>query len=55
LHDAADLTVQADSEKWLSFLRGEAGIVPALLRRQIRVRGPIRLLKAFGRCFPNGA
>ncbi|MBI2518173.1 MAG: SCP2 sterol-binding domain-containing protein [Opitutae bacterium] len=53
LHEKADVTVRADAETWLRFVRGDTGIVGALLRRKVRVSGPIRLLQAFGRCFPK--
>ena len=49
----ADLTVTADSRTWVRFLAKEQGILRSLLTRRIRVRGPIRLLLAFGRCFPG--
>ncbi|QAY96287.1 4Fe-4S ferredoxin [Methylovirgula ligni] len=48
----ADLSVTADSETWLRFLRKEAGLPFALLMRRIRMKGSPRLLIAFGRCFP---
>jgi hypothetical protein len=49
----ADLHVTTDSKIWLSFLAKERGIIWALITRKIRLQGPIRLLKAFGRCFPS--
>ena len=49
----ADLAVRTDSRTWVRFLAGEKSIVVALLTRRIRVRGPLRLLAAFGRCFPG--
>ncbi|MDQ3316976.1 MAG: SCP2 sterol-binding domain-containing protein, partial [Actinomycetota bacterium] len=49
----ADLAVKADSRTWVRFLAGEKGIVVALLTRRIRVKGSLRLLVAFGRCFPG--
>ena len=45
--------VTADTESWLRFIRGETGILWPLFRRRVRVRGSLRLLQAFGRCFPN--
>ena len=48
-----DLAVRTDSRTWVRFLAGEKNIVVALLTRRIRVRGPLRLLAAFGRCFPG--
>ncbi len=49
----ADVRITADSQTWLRFLRKEANLVWALLRRKIRVQGSPRLLLAFGRCFPS--
>jgi ferredoxin len=48
-----DLRVTADSDTWLRFLRKEASLPWALIRRRIRLRGSPRLLVAFGRCFPS--
>jgi len=53
LHGEADLRVTADGATWLRFLRRETSIVKELALRRIRVKGPIKLLKAFGRCFPS--
>ena len=53
LHDAPDLAVTADADTWVGFLRKERSIVWAIVRRKVRVRGPLRLLTAFGRCFPS--
>jgi ferredoxin len=49
----ADLRLIVDSQIWLRFLRKEANLVWALLRRKIRIQGSPRLLLAFGRCFPS--
>ena len=49
----ADLRVPADSRTYLWFLAQEANIVWAMLRRKIRAKGPMRLILAFGRCFPS--
>ena len=38
---------------WLGFLRKERSLVWALLTRQVRLKGPLRLLVAFGKCFPS--
>jgi ferredoxin len=48
-----DLRVTADSQTWLRFLRKEANLVWALLRRKIRIQGSPKLLLAFSRCFPS--
>jgi hypothetical protein len=53
LHETADVTVEADGATWLEFLRGERGLVGALLTRKIKVRGSVATLRAFGRCFPK--
>ena len=48
-----DLSVTADADTWLAFLRKERGILGALLTRKIRLKGNPKLLQAFGRCFPG--
>jgi ferredoxin len=48
-----DLHVTADSHTWLGVLRKEKNVVWALLRRKIRLDGPLKLLVAFGKCFPQ--
>jgi ferredoxin len=48
-----DLTIRADSETWLGFLRKERSLIWALLRRKVRLKGPPRLFLAFGKCFPS--
>lgn len=53
LHDQPDVTVRADAETWLRFVRGEASLVGALLRRKIRVSGAVPKLRHFGKCFPK--
>lgn len=49
----ADLQITADAKTWITFLRKETSILWALLRRKVRLKGPIRLLVAFGNCFPK--
>ena len=49
----ADLRLTADSQTWLRFLRKEANLLWALLRRKIRIQGSPKLLLAFSRCFPS--
>jgi Fe-S-cluster-containing hydrogenase component 2 len=48
-----DLHVTADSQTWIGFLRKEKNVVWALLRRKIRLNGPLKMLLAFGKCFPQ--
>ncbi len=52
LHGRAHSTVTADGETWLGYLAGERSLVWALLRRRVRIRGRLRWLRAFARCFP---
>ena len=47
------LRVTADTETWLGFLAHERSLVGALLRRRIRLKGSLRWLVAFGKCFPK--
>ncbi len=49
----ADLSVRADAETWLGFLAGERSLAWAVLSGRIKVSGPLRLLRAFARCFPR--
>ncbi len=49
----ADLTVIADSRTWLDILAREKQIPWAVLTRKLKVKGPLRLMKAFGACFPS--
>lgn len=48
----ADLIVRADADTWIRFLRKQQPILAALLTGRIRLRGNIRLLLTFARCFP---
>jgi hypothetical protein len=48
-----DLVVKADSKTWIGFLRKERNIVLAMLTRKIRIKGDIRLLLKFSKCFPT--
>jgi len=48
-----DLHVTADSQTWIGLLRKENNVAWALLRRKIRLSGPLKLLVAFGKCFPE--
>ncbi|MHC5544963.1 SCP2 sterol-binding domain-containing protein, partial [Singulisphaera rosea] len=49
----AEVRVTADSDTWLGFLAKRRSLVWAMIRGKIRVRGPLRLLAAFGKCFPS--
>lgn len=48
-----DIRIIADSETWFGFVAKERNLLWALLRRRIRIRGPLRLMKAFAACFPG--
>ncbi|APB32434.1 4Fe-4S ferredoxin iron-sulfur binding domain-containing protein [Gloeomargarita lithophora Alchichica-D10] len=48
----ADLAIVADSKTWLGFVAKEKNLIWALLQRKIRIKGSIKLLQAFGKCFP---
>jgi Fe-S-cluster-containing hydrogenase component 2 len=47
-----DLRVSADTRSWLRFLAQEVSIVRLIVTRAVRLKGPPRLLVAFGKCFP---
>ena len=47
----ADFRLTADSQTWLGFLAKDRNLLWALLTGKIRIQGPIRLLRAFSRCF----
>jgi ferredoxin len=49
--DVPDLRVVANAAWWLRFVTGDARLLGGLVRGKLRVRGPVRLLAAFGRCF----
>src|SRR5262245_2126531 len=48
-----DVQVTADAQTWLGFLAQERSLIPALIRRKIRLQGNPRLLRAFAKCFPT--
>jgi ferredoxin len=49
----ADVRIVADSATWLGYLAKERSLTWGLLRGKIRVSGSLRLMAAFGKCFPN--
>jgi Fe-S-cluster-containing hydrogenase component 2 len=49
----ANIAIVADSKTWIGFLSKEENIIWAIIRRKIRVKGSIKLLQAFGKCFPS--
>lgn len=48
-----DIRIFADSRAWIGFLNKEVSILRCLATRKIRLKGPPRLLIAFGKCFPS--
>lgn len=48
----ADVRIEADSRTWLSVLHKDSRIVPQIILRRIKVKGPMGLFQAFGKCFP---
>lgn len=48
-----NLQIIADAQTWLGFLKKERFIVWALLLGKIRLKGSLKLLIAFGKCFPE--
>jgi Fe-S-cluster-containing hydrogenase component 2 len=50
-HGQADFRLTADGDTWLGFVAKERGLLWAILSGRIRIKGPPRLLLAFGKCF----
>lgn len=48
-----DLRVRADAKAWLRFLAKEISVFRLLATGALRLKGPPRLLLAFGKCFPS--
>lgn len=46
-----DICIHANARSWLRVLHKETSMVKEILLRRIRVKGPVKLLKAFGKCF----
>lgn len=51
LQGEADLVVTADGAAWLGAIARERSMRWAILTRKIRLRGSVKMLSAFGRCF----
>ncbi|MEE9355984.1 MAG: SCP2 sterol-binding domain-containing protein [Methylococcaceae bacterium] len=47
----ASIKITADSQVWVKFIRKEASLPWALIRRKIRIKGNPKLLIKFGKCF----
>jgi len=46
-----DVSVHADAKTWLRVLHKETSMLKQIVLRRIRVKGPLNLFKAFGKCF----
>ncbi len=46
-----DVRVHADAKTWLRVLHKETSMLKQIVLRRIRVKGPLNLFKAFGKCF----
>lgn len=46
-----DILVYADAKTWLRVLHKETSMLKEIVLRRIRVKGPLKLFKAFGKCF----
>jgi ferredoxin len=51
-HGDPDIRVTTDTRTWMSAIAKETPIPWEIIRRRIKVRGPLRLLRALGKCFP---
>jgi ferredoxin len=51
-HGTPNLAMIADGKTWIRFLNKEVSILRCLLTRAVRLKGPPKLLLAFGKCFP---
>ena len=49
----ANVEVTVDSQVWLAILAGTQRIVSNIFKRKLRVKGNIRLLRSFSRCFSD--
>lgn len=47
----ADVQISADARTWLRVMHKDSSMVKEIIFRKIRVKGPMKLFKAFGKCF----
>ena len=47
-----DISINADTATWLSFLAKEKNLLLALIQRKIKIKGSPVLMKRFAKCFP---
>jgi epoxyqueuosine reductase QueG len=53
LSGTPDLHLIADSETWLRVLAKKEKLWLAILRKKIHIKGPLKLIQAFAKCFPS--
>ncbi len=53
LEGRPDLHITADSQTWINFLAKETNLVKALATRKIKIKGSLKLMMAFAKCFPT--
>ncbi len=53
LQGDANFRLTTDSQVWLEYLAKERNLLWAMLTQKIRVKGSLKFLQAFARCFPN--
>lgn len=46
-----DVLISADAKTWLRVMHKESSMVKEIVFRRIRIKGPMKLFKAFGKCF----
>ena len=51
LEGTPDVVVRVDGQRWIDLLAGRRSMVWAVITRQLKVRGPLSLLKTFSRLF----
>lgn len=51
LEGKPNITIQADADSWLGFLRKDKSMPLLLISRKIKIKGPIAHMKSFARCF----
>ncbi|WP_323784938.1 SCP2 sterol-binding domain-containing protein [Thalassovita sp.] len=52
-HGDPDVRITADAETWTRVINRQYSVINAIVLRKIRVKGDMKLFRAFGRCFPG--
>ncbi|MBR9651656.1 SCP2 sterol-binding domain-containing protein [Thalassovita aquimarina] len=52
-HGDPDVRITADAKTWTRVINRQYSMINALVLRKIRVKGDMKLFRAFGRCFPG--